>query len=59
MKDYNKNKESSYLKYQDVNNNYGWTMSQKLAVNDSAWAEHISEFDERFIKIYSEESNEG
>ena len=30
------NKELSYLKYQDVNNIYGWTMSQKLAVNDSA-----------------------
>ena len=26
MKDYDKNKESSYSKYWDVNNCYGWTM---------------------------------
>ena len=30
MKDYDKNKESSYIKYLDVNNLFGWAMSQKL-----------------------------
>ena len=34
LKDYDKNKESSYLQYWDLNNLYGWTMSQKLQVNN-------------------------
>ena len=32
MKDYNKNEESSYFQYWDVNNLYDWAMSQKLQV---------------------------
>ena len=39
MKDYDKNKESSYLKYWDGNNLYGWEMSQKLPVNKFEWIE--------------------
>ena len=32
MKDYDKNKESSYFQYWDVNNLYGWAIWQKLPV---------------------------
>ena len=33
MKNYNKNIESLYIEYLDVNILYGWAMSQKLPVN--------------------------
>ena len=58
IKDYDKNKESSYLKYRDVNNLYGWAMSQKLPVNNFEWIEDTFQFNEDFIKNYNEESNE-
>ena len=59
MKDYDKNKESSYLKYWDVNNLYSWAMSQKLPANNFEWIEDTSQFNEDFIKIYSEKCDEG
>ena len=54
MKDYDKNEESSHIKHQDLDNSYGWTMSQRLPVKDFEWVENISEFDESFIKSYNE-----
>ena len=33
MKNYDKDMESSHIKYLDANNLYGWAMSQKLPVN--------------------------
>ena len=46
MKDYDKNKESSYVKYWNINNLYGCEMSQKLPVNNFKWVNDISNFDE-------------
>ena len=44
MKDYNKNKESSYLQYLNVNNLYGWVMLQKLLVNNFEWIKDTSQW---------------
>ena len=54
-----KNKESSYLKYWDVNNLYEWAMSQKLPVIGFKWVEETSLINEGFIESYNEQSNEG
>ena len=59
MKDYDKNKESSYLQYWDVNNLYGCAISQKLPVNNFEWIIVIFKFNKDFIKHYYEESDEG
>ena len=59
MKDYDKNKESSYLQYWYLNNLYGWKMSQKLPINNFEWIKSTSQFNEDFIKNYDEESDEG
>ena len=59
MKDYDKNKELSYCKYWDVNNLFGWAVSQNVPVNDYKWVEDTSQFNENFIKSYNDESSEG
>ena len=61
MKNYDRNKESSYLQYLDANNLYGWAMSQKLPVGNFEWIEKDdrSKFDEKFIKDYDENSDKG
>ena len=51
MKNYDKNKESSFLIYLDLNNLYGWAMSQKLPVDSFKWVKNVSKIDEEFIKI--------
>ena len=58
MKDYDKNKKWSYLKYWNVNSLYGWAMLRKLPVNNFEWIGDTSQFNEDFIKNYNEESDE-
>ena len=53
-----KKKEWSHIQYWDVNNLYGWSMSQKLEVNHFEWIKGTSQFNEDFIKNCKEESDE-
>ena len=72
MKRYNKNEESSYIQYLDVDNLYGWAMSKKLPTNGFKWidnnetaepsslersAKHV--INEEFIKNHNENDIKG
>ena len=59
MKNYNKNKESSYLIYLDANNLYGWAMSQKHPVGSYKWGKNVTKIDEKFIKNYDNDGDIG
>ena len=59
MGNYDKIKESPYLQYWDINNLYGWAMSQKIPVINFEWIKDSSQFNENFIKKYNKESDEG
>ena len=59
MKNYDKNKESSFIIYDDAINLYGWSMSKKLPVDGFKWVYDSSIFTENFIKNYDEESDIG
>ena len=59
MKNYDKNKESSYIQYLDPNILYGWAMSQKLPKNGFKWINDVTEIDEEFIKNCDEDSDKG
>ena len=50
MEDYDKNKESPDLNYRDINNFYGWAISQRLILGDFKWVEETFQFNENFIK---------
>ena len=50
MKDYDKNKELSRIQYGDLNNLYGWALSQKILLNNFKWIRDNSWFNEDFIK---------
>ena len=57
IKDYDNNKESPYLRFQDVNNFYEWAMSQKLPLNDFIQAGNRSKINGYFTKNYNEGSD--
>ena len=65
MKNYDKNKDSSYIQYLDANNLYRWAMLQKLSVNEFKWIKDTLSPDKKlnkFIKLirnYDEDSDKG
>ena len=50
MKDYDKNKESSYVKYWGANNLCGWAMLQKLPVTTFGWIKDTFQFNEEIYR---------
>ena len=56
MKDYSKDEEESFLRYNDANNLYGFAMSEPLQVDGFEWMEDLSKIDQDFIKNYDENS---
>ena len=59
MQDHDKNKESLYLKYWDVNNLYGWAISQRLPVDSFKCVENISQFNKDLLQNCNEDSDAG
>ena len=53
LKDYDPNKESSYLVYWNVNDSHGMAMSQKLQVHGFEWINNTFISNEGFMKNYS------
>ena len=54
MKDYDKNKKLSYIQYWEVNNLFGWAILRKLPVNNFERLKDTSQFNESFMKNYTE-----
>ena len=52
MRDHD-NKELSCLQCWEVNNLYGWSMSQKLPRNDFVGIKDTSQFNEDFLKSFN------
>ena len=67
VKDYDKDKENTYITYWDVNNLYGWAMSQYLPYDNFEWMneEEINEndiyekiFEDKYLFDFSDYSKE-
>ena len=44
LKDFDRSKPTSYILYLDVNNLYGWVMSQSLPIGNFQWLENDAKY---------------
>ena len=51
MKNYDKNKESSYIQYLNASNLYGWAISQNLPVDGFKWRKKLLKFNEDLKRV--------
>ena len=58
MKNYDENKESSYIQYLDANNLYGAAMFEKLLINGFKWVNDISGINKKFVKCYDKKNSD-
>ena len=58
MQNYDKNKDSSFLQYLDLNSLYAWAMCQKPPMKNFNWCKDLSYINQKFIKNYDEDSFE-
>ena len=56
INDYDPEKSSTFITYLDMNNLYGWAMSEYLPYGEFQWLENINEFD---INSVNEKSDTG
>ena len=59
MKDYDENKDYSYIQYLDTNNLFGMAMCEKLPIKGFKWMDDISMINEDFVKSYNKNSGKG
>ena len=59
IKNYDKNKESSFLLYLDANNLYECQVTEKLPAGGFKWVKNTSKIDEQFIKNDDENDDTG
>ena len=59
MKNFVKSIESSFIEYLDAKKLYGWAIFQRFPVNGFEWVKNLFQFNESFIRNYSENSDIG
>jgi len=53
MKDYDKEKSSSYIMYYDANNLYGWAMSEYLPTGGFRWLNSMKNFTKKWSEVFT------